>query len=86
MTTDTTIAGRVRRIIAGYSNRDAAILSAADTLHELGLGDLESIEISLDIEEIVDAEGSDDAWEQCQTVGDFIKYAEKLAGVQAMAA
>lgn len=86
MSTDNTIAGQVRRIIAKYSGRDAAIISSADTLHELGLGDLEAIEISLDIEEVVDAEGSDDRWEDCKTVGEFIKYAEQLAGGQAVAA
>lgn len=84
--TDHSIAGQVRRIIAKYAKRSAADISVADTLHELGLGDLEAIEISLDIEDAVDAEGSDDEWEACKTVGDFIAVAERLAGLEAVAA
>ena len=84
--TDHTIAGRVRHIIAKYTKRPASAISAADWLYELGLGDLEAIEISLDIEEAVAAEGTDAEWEACKTVGDFIKLAEKLAGEELAAA
>lgn len=84
--TDHSIAGQVRRIFAHYSSRPAGAISAADTLHELGMGDLDAIEISLDIEDAVDAEGSDEDWEACKTVGDFIAVAERLAGLEAVAA
>ena len=82
---ESTIDAKVRAIFADYSSRPAGAISAADTLAELGLGDLDGIEIGLDIEDFVDAEGSDDRWEACKTVGDFIQYAQELAGFEAVA-
>lgn len=73
-----TIRCRVVKLIAKRLGMDPADVTENRTLHALGIDDLTKIEIGLDIEDLFDAEASDQAHESVRTIGDFVALAESL--------
>lgn len=81
-----TLASRVRRIIADELGADIDDLPDHLTFNTLGATDVQMIHVVMSVEDLVEAEATDDEAEKVKTVGDLIKLAEQLSSGVAVAA
>lgn len=70
---------RVKRAIADELGVDSDALTSDMTFAKLGVSDLQFIHIGMSMEDIVDAEASDDDLERCKSIGDLLALADRLA-------
>ena len=82
-----TLACKVRRIIADELAVDSDDLHHTLTFAKLGATDIQMIHVVMSVEDLVDAEATDEDAEAVKRVGDLIALAERLAaGEREMAA
>lgn len=80
-----TLACRVKRVIADELGVDSDDLHLSLTFAKLGATDVQMIHVVMSVEDLVDAEATDEDAEKVKTVGDLITLATRLAGEQVMA-
>ena len=73
-----TLEQQVIRIIAEAKSMDAAGISAATPMEELGLDSLDGMSIIFDLENAFDIEIPEDAPEKARTVGDLVEGVRAL--------
>lgn len=85
MTEPLTIAAKVRRIVAEHLDCDPHQLTDTCRFDVLGASDVAMIHVVMAVEDLVDAEATDDDAEQVKTFGDLCRLAERLASEEAVA-